>query len=61
MLQAVLLSPFQKFRGKCLKNAVIKLGILITSRLEHTGTMIYSASRNGETEVDISKVKRDVL
>jgi len=40
---------------------VIKLGILTTDKLEHTGAMIYSTLRSGETELDISKLKRDML
>lgn len=61
MLQAVLHPPFSKFRGECLKNAVIELGIFATNKLEHTGAMIYSTSRSGETELDIFKVKRGML
>lgn len=50
--------PIWKFRGKCLKNAVIKVGILITNKLEHIGATIYITLGSSQTELDIAKVKR---
>lgn len=40
---------------------MIKLGVLTTNRMGHTGAMIYRTLRSTETELGISKVKRDML
>lgn len=40
---------------------MIKLGVLTTNKLEHTGAMIYHTLKSAETELDISKVKRDMI
>lgn len=34
---------------------------MITNKLEHTGATIYVPSGSGQTELDIDKVKRDVV
>lgn len=49
---------FENLGGKCLKNAVTKVSILTTNKMEHTGTMIYRTSRSTEAEVGVSKEKK---